>query len=506
MKNNAEFAPDTATERQLYKRAVCEGIAGKERIRAAAKTCPQRKIWKVAVAVLLALIALGGVAYAIPPVRAAIGEWLGLSFNAEQYLTTPADQREVRTVVEDAIQNLAQPGSFSWEITGATGDLTALANALDVTLDEALYDGKYLYITGDLGCDMPALYAQFIYDATRWFDLEWTQSEREALLALGIDLDAALRMYAALDAQALYDPNGVVTLPDQPPLPAPWDVRDPENPVYTGTFLSPAYLEKLQEFLARGSTRFLLQFAPSQPLEGSFPVRIGLRLDATDLQRSSPDSATLSPAGSLTLDLNLRLDASAGASSQKTLQRDLQVAWENAHAPLFTLQENPDAATMTARNATTDLSGCALQLTEVRRRLTGMDITLRVQCPDHWTQQQINTLRDNLCFSFALEGAEGTQQLENHYWTCGNTSLQDGALVIVLEDIPLLPDDLATATVLRIQPETFHVNMYNRVDMPQDNVDVVVPRSIKPDSFSSVKEWDNLPLEGCALWVALPLD
>ncbi len=401
----------------------------------------------------------------IPAARAAVLNWLKPATDPSAYLTTPEEERPTDNPALDAAIESPAAETVSVSVVDAK-DATwqAWAEGLTLTLDELLYDGETLHITGDLAGQTDSfVMPESAYDITE--DVTGTTvnpPDDLVIVSVRYQVNGGAWEYTLRDAlEQHYHPDSS-------------DAR---------------------EALERGTLPLLVTADVGSGLTGVQTLTLELLFADMGTNRANPiltDADVPVSCVSLRVD-GLTFDATAGTDMQQSLPLPAAAAL-SGDVLVFSGAENIADGKAQAGNDLLSLDGGTLALIQMQQMLTGTRMTFHLTLPASWTDAQCAFASDyaevDLVIDGENQGGFGKAYKSIRYYDArviGDLGLSDPPdvsdphhIVFSVETL-LMPEDWARMQSLSALLSVFEMSVYNGATLPADSRVTV---DYSPDDWS----------------------
>ncbi|HWS28914.1 MAG TPA: hypothetical protein VN512_02245 [Clostridia bacterium] len=464
-------------EEQLYYKAMEANLAPPERIYRKIinerKTNPIPRRITLAAAACLAIFITA--ALCIPEARAAVEAWLKPAVDPKTYINTPIDERATAPAVSAAIEQVDETAVMVTVVDAADATWQAWAEKLSVELNELLYDGEILHITGTLKGNTG--------DLVKPVD-EYTKTESE-------------------DGTSLFPPDNMVTCS------ARYSLNGSETNYTLYDALSshdfaPSYVA---ERVAAGNVSLSIDLDVGAGLTGMQTIALDLVFTDMGTLRAV---YTGGPDDTLPVQVALRIsgltfDATAGTAFSDALPVP-------APASLFSdvkvLSYEENGGTATVGNDLLNLEGGTLSVLKIHQKFTGTAITMCLSLPESWTGRQCSMISDRISMEFIIDGQNqggfGSAYMGIQYYdanTIAQLSLEappdmtDPHNIVVSVETGLMPEAWEHIKSFDIVLCVDELTEYNHTTLPTDDrVSVAVEKGGWSED-SETKRFTDCPLK-----------
>ena len=360
-------------EEQLYKIAIERNLAPEGRVyrniikkRRHAQGV-RRTAMAIAACIVVAVIAVA----CIPAARAAVLEWLRPAVEPDIYLNTPVEERTAAPELDAAIEPV-NGQAVTISVSQAVDDeWRAWAERLSVELDEILYDGQSVYLTGSLTGNTA--------DLAKPFD-EYIKTQSAAATTASPPDDMVV-------CRALYSVNG-------------GEFND------TGLSALNSGHEDAQANIAKGSLPLSIALDVGEGLTGRQELCVELVFADMGSLRKATSPAEMKSIIMATLRIDgLQFDATAGTDMNNMLPTPEAVKL-SGDALIFSIDEDEANSTAAVGNDRLSLEGGEFGVIKLRQQLTGTSMAFLIKLPDSWTEEQCAMVSDKLSVNFIINGED----------------------------------------------------------------------------------------------------
>lgn len=466
-------------EHELYKQALLENLADKERIRAevlqsgarsARGRRPARRRLPLAIAACLML----GIALTIasPTARAKISLWINSLFTPQGYIATPREERTPIPALEEAITVVPKEEEKKPETTirALEPAWAPLADELAISLEEAFYDGEYLHLGGTMHGGAVYLHSGWAYETIpkeHWFENE---------------------LFFHFNGQAHpYTGNLYAFLPEE--LYSAYADASPQK--------RKEVLETLEAY------RFTAEvLAPGLTGEQETEVRIELGPLMVIREDTYGTIMELSPKIEITI-TGLSFDATAGAAAASMLEAPAEAPLPDTAVSVLQFHDvDANAGAATLENTTLSLAGGTLRVVGIYRQLTGATIITETVLPEDWDPTLAEDFMKRVEFTILLNGREigGFGEAYSGIGGAGEVyqNSDPRAHVLAMSEIRILLGDWDAVETIELQMAYSKVISYNNTTLEDD---VPVTTSYKSDGWKEGSEL--IAIEGATITIPL---
>jgi hypothetical protein len=437
-------------EEHLYYKAIEVNLAPPERIyrrivkERKANPIPRR----ISLAAAACLAILITAALCIPEARAAVMGWLKPAVDPRVYINTPSEERVSAPAVSAAIEQVDK-ATITITVVDAENEVwQAWAERLSVELDELLYDGESLHITGTLKGNT----SDFVKPVDEYTK---TESEDGTTLSPPYDMVFCSARYLLGGGEMRYTLYNALC-PDFGP-------------------------EYVAERVSAGEMPFSVELSVGAGLTGKQELTLDLIFaDMATLWEHPvmPEDTTQFLQVALRIS-GLTFDATAGTAANDVLLVP-------APAPLFgdvkvlSYEENGDTAMV--GNDLLNLEGGTLSVLKMQQKLTGTAITMCLSLPKSWTERQCSMISDRISMEFIIDeqtqGGFGSAYMGIKYYDantiaqlCPETppDMADPHNIVVSVETGLMPEDWKHIISFDIILCIDELTTYNHSALPTDD-------------------------------------
>lgn len=433
-------------EKDIYYSAIEANIANKNRIYRKAVNSRQRPGLKRGLAVAAAcFVVMASVVACVPEARAMVLNWLKPAVNSRQYIETPAAERTPETnaqkAVETAIESVRNKDIKVTVVDAADKQWKAWAEKLNVSFDEILYDGKDVYITGNLNGNARDLIKP---------PSEYTVTETDGYTIFAPP-DELVKPYVGYSVS-----GGDMQYLLMSPL---VDEIDPAN-------IDRAYASDSMDISVRLPVGGGLQGNQQLTLFFYFTDMKTVRQNtskAPDHISEDEYLAKINCLVALRID-GLTFDATAGTAAQAAMPVPAPVMLKG-DVLVFSGAESISGNRCKVGNDKLSIDGATFEVTKMQQKLNGTALTFSVTLPESWTDKQCATAGKAMEPVFIIDGTEqgGFGKTYNSIRYLDTDSAHKISFTV---ETGLMPEDWSNINSMQAVLKIFELTEYNGVKLP----------------------------------------
>ena len=338
---------------------------------------------------------------AIPSARAAVGEWISGFFRVDDYLGQSGENRGGETTLDSIITKIEEDGrKIVITDINTTDEAKRMAENFGIRLDEIVYTGSTVYITGWFtGTSGKFLLDERAGGDTVHEDSEYTMGVVNLTFSDGTIYNGVVSAYFDEEMEQISS---------ECPLGSE-SVYDEEGRLLTTNAAADSLW---YEWLKTHEVRFVMEATPDvvgstgESLAGKPTASLTLREYYHDSKTNAPVTLFQADLGTVTIDAEAYKNVTTAQSGGRS------VSLSGIHRMFIMETESQKTGNFVHSSVVDlDMTGVTIRVDSVKFTPTGMEVTLQMDLPEEWSRaERIAAIQGGECggiaFAILIDGQE----------------------------------------------------------------------------------------------------